>query len=130
MNLAHKLIIACIMLILPLQSMAQEKQNLRLYNDKTKAYDSLSFVKINKAWVSESCAKKSTCSALTALKKKVTIKPNESGFFGNPGSAYCLSQGGVARILKDAKNSEYDYCLFPDGSMIDSWNMYYAHHEK
>lgn len=117
-----------IQLTFPLMASAQEKQSLQLYNAKTKAYDSLQFVKIDKVWVSEACAKNKNCDALKTLKTKVQMKKTESPLLGNPGSTYCLSQKGVARILKDAKGNEYDYCLFNDGSLIDSWNLYYAHH--
>lgn len=109
-------------------ALAVEIQTLKLYNGKTKAYDAQKFVKIKNAWVSESCAKNKNCAALKALDKKVTLPPAKNGLAGNPGSSYCLEKGGVARILKDAGNSEYDYCLFKDGSMIDSWNMYSAHY--
>lgn len=126
--MTKKILTILYILTLGLQAQAAETQVMRLYNGKTKKYDDLKVVKIKNVWVTESCAKKTNCEALMALTKKAPQAVSTNGLAGNPGSAYCMQKGGVARILKDTKNSEYDYCLFKDGSMVDSWNMYSAHY--
>lgn len=70
------------------------------------------------------------CDALEATKEKVLSKGSKAPFIGHPASNYCKSKNGSSRILIGKDNKQYDYCLFQDGSMIDSWDLYYKHYPK
>lgn len=82
--------------------------------------------------LSDNCFKSSgpKCDSFEATKKKIerTISKNQS--VGHPAARYCHDKNGVVRILIDENKKQYDYCLFNDGSMIDSWDLYYEHFPK
>ena len=107
-------------------ALAQSTKSLTLYNGKT--YDRLKFTQIEEVYVNDVCVKNKKCLALVALKTKKTLPPSNTGLAGNPASTYCTTQNGVPRILKDDKRNEYDFCLFKDGSLADSWEMYSKHY--
>ncbi|MCO4756053.1 MAG: DUF333 domain-containing protein [Bacteriovoracaceae bacterium] len=64
--------------------------------------------------------------ALHAFKQK-NIQLKATVTLGDPASRYCKLTGGMSIILRDAKNRQYDFCKFKDGSMIDSWGLYEDH---
>lgn len=75
-----------------------------------------------KILVTENCLK--SCKAIEVLNGKPAVtSPGNKALIGNPASTFCNSIGGVVRILKDPKGDEYDFCQFPDQSMIDTWQM-------
>ncbi len=82
--------------------------------------------------LSDTCLKKSpvVCEAFSAT--KVATKPSlaKTGTAGHPASRYCHDKNGSVRILISEDNKQYDYCLFKDGSMVDSWDLYYKHFPK
>lgn len=61
------------------------------------------------------------CKALIATKIKLTKTKHQDG--SHPASIGCERKGGESIILQDEKRNDYDYCLFKDGSMIDSWDL-------
>lgn len=73
-------------------------------------------------------ATKPTLAALAYLQKPPA---GESGGSANPASVYCAKLGGAevpggGWISKTAKNDPVlQVCVFPDGSMIDSFGLFY-----
>ena len=100
-------------------------KTLSLFNGK--GYDKVKLTVIDKVSVNDTCVKNKKCAALVAAATKKTLPPTE-GLAGNPASNYCVEQKGVPRILKDEKRNEYDFCLFKDGSLVDSWELYTKHY--
>ena len=41
----------------------------------------------------------------------------------NPASVYCVEQGGEVEIV-DEPDGQRGYCLLPDGSRVDEWELY------
>ena len=82
--------------------------------------------------LSDVCLKKSpaNCDAFNATKVVTTASATRTGTVGHPASRYCHDKNGVVRILISNDNKQYDFCLFKDGSMIDSWELYYKHFPK
>lgn len=74
-----------------------------------------------KAQVSEACLKNSKCDALKFFKTKNKIKKITIGAGGaNPSSLVCKSLKLPVTVLKDAKNNEQSFCVFPDKSVVNS----------
>jgi putative hemolysin len=107
-------------------ALAQSVKSLSLYNGKS--YDKIQVTQIEKLWVNDICVKNKKCQALETAKTKKEMPVNNTGLAGNPASTYCLANKGVPRILKDEKRQEYDYCIFKDGSLVDSWDLYSKHY--
>lgn len=94
------------------------------YNDqyqvfKTKKQDKLEF--------STNCFKnnKLDCEAfrLSQLKNvKLAIKDPE---MQNWGALYCDAIFGRNLIALDQKGNQYNFCRFQDGSMVNSWSLYF-----
>ena len=61
------------------------------------------------------------CKALMATKLKINKVKHQDG--SHPASVGCEQKGGESIILQDDKRNDYDFCLFKDGSMIDSWDL-------
>jgi putative hemolysin len=91
-------------------------------NGKTKK---IAIIDFNGFSVNDVCANKlNNCQALLATKLVRSISSLDTKrLVGHPASKMCFAKGGSSIILKDPKRNEYDYCLFPDGSMIDSWQL-------
>jgi putative hemolysin len=68
------------------------------------------------------------CDAFEATKSKVTASSPKSGTVGHPAARYCHDKGGANRILTSKENKQYDYCIFKDGSLVDSWELFYKHY--
>lgn len=96
---------------------------------KNGKYESIQVIKYQTFNITSDCAK-NKCLALEATKKKVVTKVSRVPLLGNPASTYCKSAGGVSRILIGQDKKQYDYCMFQDESMIDSWDLYYKHNPK
>lgn len=80
--------------------------------------------------LSQNCFKngKPKCDAYTNSLKKPTEKPEDhmkSPFHNNFGAIHCGLIGGKGLIAKTPSGDESDFCLFKDGSMVDSWSAYY-----
>lgn len=82
--------------------------------------------------LSEICFSKKNpkCDAYTATLTKSSPSITKTGLLGHPASRYCNDKNGLARILIAEDKKQYDFCLFKDGSMIDSWDLYYKHFPK
>lgn len=108
-------------------------ENVLLFQMR-KGTDSIpvSIVEYNKLHLTKDCLKGSApkCLAFEATKKKGTLAKPEIKLLGDPASRYCHGKQGVSRILESSDKKQYDYCLFSDGSMIDSWDLYYLHFSK
>lgn len=103
-----------------------DSSNLKYFRNGT--YVDVKIIRVGKSKVSANC-KNSMCQALkvangNSLKSKISGAP----FTGNPGANYCWDVGAKSKILEDQKNNQYDFCEFPDGSMIDAWNLYSKHY--
>ena len=92
-------------------------------------YTNVNIVQVGDLKVNELCRNLSNCKAIAIAKgKPIQAKESTGSTFFNASSSYCWDVGAKARILKDAKNNEYDFCVFSDGSMIDAWNLYSKHY--
>ncbi|MFV3407676.1 DUF333 domain-containing protein [Bdellovibrio bacteriovorus] len=108
-------------------------RKLKMFTPETKKYVVVSVLDYQGLTLSESCLKngKMNCDAWKAAQTKLDVaKTPNVGVIGNPAARYCLSHKALNRILLDAKKAEYDYCVFPDGSVIDSWTLYNKHFSK
>lgn len=47
--------------------------------------------------------------------------------FNNFSAIHCDAVGGKNLLALDDKNNHYNFCRFGDGSMANSWSMYYKH---
>lgn len=106
---------------------------LKYYDSRAKAYKSLAVIEKDGVTISQACFKsgKLRCQAWDAvLNKKALTRTPGVGVVGNPAARYCHDHNANNRIVLDRKKNEYDYCLFSDGSMIDSWSLYYKHYKK
>ncbi len=112
-------------------SSAHADQTLKYFNN-----DKYSDVKIKtyeKANLTESCFKggKPNCKAWTTFNAKAkTPTKNPTPLAGNPAALYCWDVGAKNRILKAQNGDQYDFCVFDDNSMVDSWDLYYKHFPK
>lgn len=117
-----------LLLVISLSSFAANS-DLKLKYFTNNSYILVTTKKIGAFQVNDLCQKNSSCKALQIAKgKPFKIQPTKAPFLGNPAANYCWDAGAKNRILKDEKNNQYDYCVFDDGSMIDAWNLYSAHH--
>lgn len=92
-------------------------------------YTNVEIVNIANLKVNEFCRSKAKCKAVIVANGKPFKAERSSGpVYHNAGASYCWDVGAKNRILKDAKNNEYDFCVFDDGSMIDAWNLYSKHY--
>ncbi|WP_413581998.1 DUF333 domain-containing protein [Bdellovibrio sp. HCB288] len=107
---------------------AHADQTLKYYNNDK--YEQIKFKTYEKANINEACFKggKPSCKAWTVFTGKAkTPTKNPTPLAGNPAALYCWDVGAKNRILKAQNNDQYDACVFDDGSMIDSWDLYYKH---
>ena len=76
-----------------------------------------------------SCFKNSKpkCEAFefSQIKAKKLIMRNEG--LNNLAAIYCEAIHGRNLLAMDSKNNEYNFCRFGDGSMVNSWSLYYKH---
>jgi putative hemolysin len=85
----------------------------------------ISFTEVNRSLVNDVCQKSSKrCLALNALrspplKLKVPL--------GHPADSYCRLNKGVPLQLKNENGEERSFCVFPDQSMISSWDLFHRH---
>ncbi|KHD88562.1 MAG: hypothetical protein OM95_08645 [Bdellovibrio sp. ArHS] len=124
-----KLLILLYCLVLSFSAYA-ENISLKMYSSKTKKYEEVKIFTQDGLKISSNCIKKGKpdCEALRVGLGSAKEKP-QGPVLGNPAARYCAAFNAGNRILKDEKNNEYDYCVFSDGSMIDSWSLYYRHHK-
>ncbi|MFS4460662.1 DUF333 domain-containing protein [Bdellovibrio sp. HCB2-146] len=117
-------------ILIHFSSMALATDGLKIYDGKvyksfvTKEYQGMRFT--------EGCLEKNppTCDAYKAtLTPAIEKKKFPTPLVGHPAAQYCLDAGGENRIAKGRQNEQYDYCLFKDGSMIDSWDLYFKFHK-
>ncbi len=70
------------------------------------------------------------CQAYLATKIKLPLSKSPLPVEGHPAARYCLDHKALNRILLDKDRKQYDYCLFTDGSLIDSWDLFYYNFPK
>ncbi len=83
-------------------------------------------VKVNNISVDDKCAKDiQKCMAYKAVKKKAKIpaKSETATLIGHPASKKCLNKGGAPLVLTDKLNNEYDFCIFKDKTLVNSWDI-------
>ncbi|UXR65666.1 DUF333 domain-containing protein [Bdellovibrio bacteriovorus] len=106
---------------------------LKSYDSTKKVYISVPIIERDGVKISKNCLKsgKMQCEAWAAVGKKLTLTPTPGvGFVGNPAARYCHEHKAANHILRDEKQREFDYCVFADGSMIDSWTLFNKHFKK
>lgn len=104
-----------------------------MYSTDKKKYELVKVMDHQGVILSENCQKKGKmdCVAWKAVQNKVALQETPGvGVIGNPAARYCLSQKSVNRILLDEKGKEYDFCVFPDGSLVDAWSLFNKHFES
>ena len=79
-------------------------------------------IKIDGIYFSKNCEEK-TCEAFKSLSKKVDFKI-QSKIRRHPASLTCFNLGGKNILLRDEKKNEWDFCIFKDQSMINSWALH------
>lgn len=91
-----------------------------------KSYQPLKVQEFQQLKLSMNCFKGKTpqCEAWKASRKRVARTNLPQALGGNPAARYCLDAGGENRIAKTDAGQEYDYCLFKDGSLVESWGLY------
>lgn len=106
-------------------------EEYRIYDKDLKKYMTVKMIDYKGRLVSDNCQKKSKMDCL-ALNPKATKKEKNSNvpLLGHPASDYCTQLNGKNRILFDIKNDQYDFCLFEDGSMTESWGLYKTRDKK
>ncbi|MBC7398035.1 MAG: DUF333 domain-containing protein [Bdellovibrionales bacterium] len=83
--------------------------------------------------LNENCfaKEKPNCLAYKASKVLATNEtPSKTDTIGHPASRNCGSRNGSSRILITKDDKQFDYCQFADGSMIDSWDLYYRNYPR
>lgn len=74
--------------------------------------------------VNGECLKaREACLAMLA-KAPAPIPKGPENTVGHPASKYCHAKGGASVILIDVKHNQYDYCLFQNKYLVDSWDLY------
>jgi len=115
-----------LIILISLQSFAQT--SLRIYENDV--YKNVKISEFQGAHLNSECIKggKPQCKAWSCFLEKP--KPRSKSNFplaGDPAAQYCWDVEAKNRILKSVDNKQYDYCVFSDNSMIDSWDLYYKH---
>ncbi len=97
---------------------------------KDEKYEIFTTREVNKINYSENCfkANKPNCEAYKMSLEKFPVPPPKNEFIVNPAASYCESMSGKNKIVLNSKKQEYDYCLFADGSMTDSWAVFLKHY--
>jgi len=54
--------------------------------------------------------------------------PQLAWALANPASVFCGDSGGKSVILRDATGAEFGVCILPDGTIVEEWAYYRAHH--
>lgn len=107
---------------------AQAVDVLKLYDGKE--YKPLKVKEHQGLIYSESCFAKplAKCEAYKHSLKKASEKVSaKNNLAGNPAARYCLNTGGDNRLVKSEKG-EFDYCLYSDGTLVESWGLYNKFH--
>lgn len=68
---------------------------------------------------------KPNCQAYEVAQIKVSDIVQKKGDGTHPASLHCARMMGENLIAYDHENSEYDFCRFPDDSLVSSWSMFY-----
>lgn len=75
--------------------------------------------------VNAECARKiQDCLKLVSVVPMKAEPKGPMGTVGNPASNYCASKGGASVILEDKGHNQYDYCVFKEKYLVDSWDLY------
>lgn len=92
-----------------------------------KSYQPFKVQEYQQLKLSAECFKgqKPDCEAWKVAQKKASKTNLPQALGGNPAARYCLDAGGENRIAKSDDGTEYDYCRFKDGSMIEAWSLYF-----
>lgn len=60
---------------------------------------------------------------------KTAAKPDPSAIgMANPASVYCIEQGGKLEMQQTAAG-EVGICHLPDGTKVEEWEFFRAHHK-
>lgn len=95
------------------------------------AYKALKTVEIDELILSSDCiikGSKPTCLAYKASGNPLAGK--EVKFNGNPASDLCTNIEGQNLIALNSLQQEFNFCEFKDGSMVNSWSLYYKINPK
>lgn len=94
--------------------------------DKYHIFKTKEFEKIE---LTEGCLKSATpkCQAYEFAQIKPKNLSVKYPGFNNFSAIHCDAVGGKNLLALDDKNNHYNFCRFDDGSMANSWSMYYKH---
>lgn len=91
-------------------------------------YKTYKFQSLDKIEFSEGCLKdQKKCEALRASKNKFKLPPAPHPSMFHPAALYCKAMAGKAMIGLNSEGSDVDICMFPDGSIVKSWGVFYKH---
>lgn len=126
-----KTIAAFITLSIIASSALAAETTLKLFENEK--YRDIKIFEVMGTKISADCFKKGNpeCAAWKAYSgKPVKVSESKTDLAGNPAARYCGDLKSNNRILKATDGKEYDYCVFTDGSMVDSWSLYNKHFKK
>ncbi|MCM2324160.1 MAG: DUF333 domain-containing protein [Oligoflexia bacterium] len=76
--------------------------------------------------VNPECAQTpTTCQALKTHARALQSRIKRD-IAAHPADAFCVKVGGSVVLLRDAEKDQRNFCEFPDGSLIDSWQLHDA----
>ncbi len=98
-------------------------------------YQIFSLLEVDGLKLDESCKSKlkPTCAAYqVGINGKVNHQVNHKNgeFNGSPASQFCSDLGGANLIALNSQKQEFNFCEFKDGSLVNSWSLYYKRNPK
>mgnify|MGYP001602787328 FL=1 len=96
-------------------------------NDTYKVFKTKRFEELE---IEVSCFKKNKprCKAFDFSKIKPKEIKSTQASMNNFAAIHCADISGRNLIALDSKRNEYNFCYFKDGSMANSWSIYFKHH--
>ena len=68
---------------------------------------------------------KPKCEAYLFSQMKPASINSPDHYIANLGAAHCHAVYGMNLIALDSKRNQYNFCRFKDGSMVNSWSLYF-----
>ena len=80
----------------------------------------------NKLHINEKCFNEfQKCLEFLKIQAPKSISnPEVSKLLENPASRFCKLAKGRAEIFMDKKNNQYDFCVFSNQYIVNSWDYY------
>ena len=62
------------------------------------------------------------------LNTDLTVVSDLMVSLANPASIFCIQKGGTTVIKTNKQGAKEGYCRFSDGTLLNEWDYFYAHH--